>query len=301
MIVNITGERAFNVVTALTSGASTQIYFDKQTNDDTIMCHYGKVINDGDDFNVFDTYKSVKEFAFAVRPTETSTLYWLPDHGTGTVFTDTSVSTPQALYIDGVYHDGWDTTTVSATTVTLVQKLVGIHPDKPEENMCNIELNQSIVNGVYSYTCDCEFLYSTKISTGYVCMFPIRGPTDFASYMLTAWGNEYETSTADGSSTDLTIEGGGCESYAFVATSSGTKSNYGAVMEITNIEDSFRYGESGTRSPLCFLEHRDGDVQKIYPQVYNNYDAATGHTISFGAKYFIGYYEDAYNSLKRVI
>jgi hypothetical protein len=133
------------------------------------------------------------------------------------------------------------------------------------------------------------WLRDVLISTGYGMMFPVFG--SFARTLVTGCGNSYNATATDGSTTDLT-EGDQAESYAFIPRDGGTNGAPDTVVAMT-IHDSartLRMGQPGRRrsGSILWLQHRDTEMQKLYPHVFDNYTAAAGETYEAGGTFFIG-------------
>ncbi|WP_409340467.1 hypothetical protein [Paenibacillus sp. MBLB4367] len=94
-----------------------------------------------------------------------------------------------------------------------------------------------------------------------------------------------------GSTTNL-IEDDQAVSYAFLNTNGGNHNESDTVVAMTfqNICRTFRHGEAGRRSQgsIVWLQHRTTEMQKLYPQVFENYAAQAGDTYEIGGNFYIG-------------
>lgn len=120
-------------------------------------------------------------------------------------------------------------------------------------------------------------------------MFPVV--RSFADKLATGLGHLYEATAADGSRTNL-IDDDRAASYAFLHTPEGPDGRHHivAAMTVRHIAATFRCGQAGRRenNSVVWLEHRNELMQKLYPQVYENYIAQTGEMYEAAGAYHIG-------------
>ncbi|CAG7598191.1 hypothetical protein PAESOLCIP111_00205 [Paenibacillus solanacearum] len=239
-------------------------------------------------FDVLHSWSN-KEFALNVSPAGSGFAnHWLPEHvNVGTVYTGVS----QRIYFDDTEISSWtpDTTFRPVRAVTIVQQMIGRHPNDPANPVAEIDCVHTASASGVSVKTKVTWLRPVFIHTGYGMMFPAAGT--FASKLVTGSGRTYEASATDGSKTDLT-ENDQSVSYAYVHNASGTNGEPDTVVAMTvqDIAKTFRYGLPGRRrtGSVVWLQHRDATMQKLYPQIFDQHTAAAGETYESGGTYFIG-------------
>ncbi|CAG7617446.1 hypothetical protein ACFQI7_02235 [Paenibacillus allorhizosphaerae] len=232
---------------------------------------------------------SNKEFALNVSPAGSGFAnHWLPEHvNVGTVYTGGS----QRVYFDDTEVSAWtaDVTFRPVRSVKIVQQMIAKHPNDPANPVAEIDCVHTASTSGVSVKVKVRWLRSVFIFTGYGMMFPAAGT--FANKLVTGSGKTYEASATDGSKTDL-IENDQSASYAYIHSASGTNGEPDTVLAMTihDIAKTFRYGQAGRRKngSVVWLQHRDATMQKLYPQIFDQYTAAAGETYEAGGTYFIG-------------
>ncbi|MEF3306201.1 hypothetical protein [Paenibacillus sp. GYB003] len=231
---------------------------------------------------------SNKEFALNVAPAGSGyPAHWLPEHvNVGTVY-----AVSQRVYFDDAEITDWtpDASVRPVRSVKIVQHLIGKHPSDPGNPVAEIYCVHTASPGGVAVKSKIKWLRAVTISAGYGMMFPVFG--SFARKFATSFGNLYDATAADGSTTDLG-ENDQAASYAYVHDGTGSNGEPDTVVAMTvhDIAKTFRHGQPGRRSSgsIVWLQHRDAAMQKLYPQVYDKYTAAAGDTYEAGGVYFIG-------------
>ncbi|MDF2718901.1 MAG: hypothetical protein K0R28_5826 [Paenibacillus sp.] len=238
-------------------------------------------------FDVLHSWSN-KEFALNVKPTGTSLAsHWLPEH----VNVPTVFAVSQRIYFDDAEITDWtpDPAIRPVKSVRIVQQMLGKHPNDPANPLAEIECVHTVSASGVSVKAKIKWLRAVTISAGYGMMFPVAGP--FAAKLATSRGNRYDATATNGSTTDLT-ENDQASSYAFVHGSTGTNGESDTVVAMTvhDIAKTFRYGQPGRRGSgsIVWLQHRDAAMQKLYPQAFEQHNAAAGETYECGGTYFIG-------------
>lgn len=233
---------------------------------------------------------SNKEFAFLTKnPNDaTQTSFFLPDHGTGTVF-----ATSQQFLFDGVPRTDWTPSIYfPVTDVRIHQVMRGVHPIYGE--VADITEVKTVGPRGISYQTHFQWKKDTLVNDGYVNMFPISRP--FSDKLLTSRGLNIPAFASHGGRTYLRGEPIESKEYVYVHDSTdGPMRDIVALMTVHDIDRSFRRGQSnrlGDKDPvntsMMWLEHRDATMQKLYPHVLNGHTFKAGDTYSFGATFFVG-------------
>lgn len=233
---------------------------------------------------------SNKEYAFLHRVKDVNGNYgseeWLPDHsGRGTVFLG-----KQTIKIDDVTVTDWTPQTVfkDAENVTVVQDMLGYHPNDLANPTTKIITTHFFTNKGVHIVGKLQALKDIKIDKGYVFMFPVD-PSDFAENLITGFNNKYPTGLYATQGQTVLSEKFDSKSYAFVNTSTAGMKDVVAALTVHNIQDTFRYDQSGREENLgVWIEHRTAGLDKLYPQVFFEKEMATGETFTFFGTYHIG-------------
>ncbi|AHA74550.1 BppU family phage baseplate upper protein [Bacillus thuringiensis] len=223
---------------------------------------------------------SNKEFAFRMKPNGSSVnAEWIPEHSVATVF-----KVSQKIYIDDQEITSWiaDTTVKEAQMVRAVQSMKGFHPSDLTNALCEIYSVHTVTNQGVTFDIKIKWLEDTFIEDGYIAMLP--GSRPFVEKLVDATGQSLDTIASDNSFSDIP-NGEKIMSYAMFNT---TGTDYVVAMKINNMNVSLRKGQAGLRNPLVWLQHRDGTLQKLYPQVYKNCVVKANDVHQFSATYFIG-------------
>lgn len=293
----VTGNRQLEVLIPFRGKRCAHYAFRKDPSDDFIKLENGAVsilqpvqtggFNPVKQFEVLHSW-SVKEFALFMTPTGSGlNSQWLPEHNN----VGTTYAVRQEVFLDDTVIASWtpDSAVREVKSVKIVQQLLGKHPSDPSNPVADIYCVHSVnANGV-SVKAKIKWLRPVTIALGYGMMFPVV--QSFANKMITSFGNMYDATVTDGSTTNL-IENDQAVSYAFLNTNGGTnyESDTVAAMTIQNICRTFRHGEAGRRSQgsIVWLQHRTTEMQKLYPQVFENYAAQAGDTYEIGGTFYIG-------------
>jgi hypothetical protein len=238
-------------------------------------------------FDVLHSWSN-KEFALNVKPTGTSLAsQWLPEH----INVPTVFAVSQRCYFDDAEVTDWTPNPAirPVKSVRIVQQMLGNHPNDPANPHAEIDCVHTFsANGV-SVKAKVEWLRAVTYRPATGMMLPVVGP--FAAKLATNLGNRYDATATNGSTTNLT-ENDQASSYAFVHGSSGTNGESDTVVAMTvhDIAKTFRYGQPVRRSSgsIVWLQHRDAMMQKLYPQAFEQHNAAAGETYECGGTYFIG-------------
>lgn len=223
---------------------------------------------------------SNKEFALAVTPVGASTAQWIPEHNNiGTAF-----AIEQKVYFDNKLQTDWtpQNNYYQFNSVQVVQRMYGKHPDNVNNLIEFITIHTFNADGVFTKT-KINVLENVLINNGYAMMAPINFA--FTDKMVTGLDNDYAIAKSDYSTTDL-LEGDKAISFLFIGNS--TYPNYVGAISASQPKKTFRIGEIGKRNPMTFIEFRSTSLSKLYPQVFQNYQATAGETFEFSGYYTIG-------------
>jgi hypothetical protein len=237
-------------------------------------------------------YDSNKEFAFRAKPV--GAPYedeWFPFHnGIGTAFVGESGF--QKVFVDGKEISMSDTVSSSPfKEIKMIQKLEFFHPEETQK-LGVLTLTATINHRGVSFSSKMSWSMDVVISSGYVNMFTIS--PQFASLLVSTYGNEYDLTIFDNSIEDISEPA----PYGFVALNPEEHPDY--FMYIQNflarqtlrLEHSSRRGEpDGTN--LYMLQHRNEDLQKLYPYTYNDHTATAGEVYHFEGHYGFGKHPSA--------
>lgn len=294
---NILSDRNFRVYIPISDEEYIGYYFEKNPNDDFIVFASAVSGNfNGETFNEnqYLTAGSNKEFALRVRPIGSVNEYkWFPEHeSTGTAF-----ALSQSILFDGVEKVDIKTEDITdVKMITLVQSSELIYPGEIEASAI-INMETTIDQEGVSYTGEIEWLRDTEIEKGYVTMFPAVNPP--FDTLRTSVGNDYDATIFSGN-TNL-VEEDAADSYAFFnKNNEPSKGSYVLAQSIIDSEKTFRKGQDGRKKAgILWMEHRNnGELQKLYPQIYQNYIAEKGEKINFGATLYGGILKSADELLK---
>lgn len=301
LYAKVTGDRFVEVLVPFKGRRCAHYGFGKNQNDDFILFRDGGVsdleqvalsfgghgIAAVKRFDVLQPWSN-KEYAISVSPAESGYKhYWLPEHNqVGTVF-----AVKQHVLFDDVEITNWtaDEAFRPVQSIRIEQRMLGIHPDDPSAPVAEINCSHTVDrNGVFVHSA-IKWLRPVSISAGYGMMFPAIG--SFVDKLATGLGHLYEATATDRSHTNL-IDDDRSQSYAFLHTPEGPDGQHDTVaaMTVHNITSTFRYGQDGRRrnNSVVWLEHRNELIQKLYPQVYDNYTVQPGETYEAAGTYFIG-------------
>ena len=252
------------------------------------------------DFASFEVYKNVptynnkllvggsqsnKEFALGIKPKGAAYgAKFVPDHGDATAF-----PTYQKLSYDGVEKSLSETDSeyVEVNSVSLAQVVNGIHPNEPDNILCQIHIIHTANHDGMSCKVKVKFL-QPSLCTGYVSMFPSQG--NFAKKLLVSNGQVIEAVKIDGSTTDI-VGGEFSKSYAYLNDISPDKMYKDTIlaMTINDVNKTFRNGEIGRKEPNpVWIHHRTNNLQKLYPEVLSNTVMEPGDYIESDYTMYLG-------------
>ena len=283
---SITSDREFEILVQLHDVTYARYVYKKGTADDFVRLNTTSICTfDGTtptDIIVVHA-ASVQEFAVSFKPNGTSLDYlWFPQHTSGTAFAES-----QNLYFDDVeIVSATPTAFVPFNEFRLEQVVDAIHPDDgTSTHLLRVQIVTSIdKNSDRIMMAGCmTTLADTDIGQSYLGMFPVK--TDYCNRIRTNFGSVYPTVKTDGSDTDLVFEGDYLTSVA--AENTGIYSRYRFCMELALPEATTRRGEAGRRDPVCFIEHRDASLQKLYIATLPSTTLTTGESFRFGCALYM--------------
>ncbi|MDF2653509.1 MAG: hypothetical protein K0Q73_9314 [Paenibacillus sp.] len=302
LYAKVTGDRFAEVLVPFKGNRCAHYSFGKNTNDDFILFRQGAVselVTASDAATgepryaankLFDVLQqwSNKEYAICVSPAGSEFKHqWLPEHNrTGTVF-----AVSQRLYMDEIEQSGWtaDDDFRPVSSLRIEQRMLGIHPDDPSAPLAEIDCTTSVDSSGVSVRSTVRWLRPVSIAAGYGMMFPIVGT--FADKLMTGLGHRYDATATDGSRTYL-LDHDRSLSYAYAYEPEGAHGEHETMVAMTvrDIASTFRYGQAGRSSAdsLIFLEHRNVNIQKLYPKVYDHHTTQPGDVYEASGVYFIG-------------
>lgn len=312
LYAKITGDRQLEALVPYKGTRCAHYGFGKNVHDDFILFRGGAiselVTEPADQPAVPQRFKAVKrydvlqswsnkEYALCVSPDGSGHPYqWLPEHNrTGTVF-----AVSQQAYIDDEEITDWSAQDSfrPVQSVRIVQRMLGIHPDDRSHPLAEIDCTHTVDRRGVTVRSKIIWLYPVSIGSGYGMMFPIDG--SFAYKLITSLGHSYDATATDRSRTNL-LDDDRAVSYAFLHRPDAEegKSNTIAAMTMHNIASTLRYGQEGRRqnNSVVWLEHRNEQIQKLYPQVFDRYTAQAGDYYEAAGVYFIGELPDSHQLL----
>jgi len=314
LYAKITGDRRLEVLVPYKGTRCAHYDFGKNLHDDFMLFRGGAVSElvvkpsgqpDGaphiDAAKRYDVLKpwSNKEYALCVSPAGSGHPHqWLPEHNrTGTVF-----AVSQQLFIDDEEVTDWSGQAGfrPVQSVRLVQRMIGIHPDDRSRPIAEIDCSHTVDRRGVTVRSKIIWLYPVSIGSGYGMMVPIEG--SFAYKLVTSLGRVYDATATDRSRTNL-LDDDQAVSYAFLhrPDAEDGRSNTVAAMTIHDIGSTLRYGQEGRRrnNPVVWLEHRNEQIQKLYPQVFDQYTAQAGDFYEAAGVYFVGELPESHPLLTR--
>lgn len=227
-------------------------------------------------------YDSNKEFAFNV--TYGGTTEWIPEHNnTGTLkIADTG---KQKLFIDNDEVSLNNVSNYNFTEAKLLQKLYGVNSIN-KEKICEIILVATISSTGVKFNTKVTWLKELNVNSGYINMFTVN--PNFADKLITSYKNNYSLTNYDGSYEYIKEDA----PYSFVATSSKFTNTY-LTCDNLNAYDTLRLAyndRDGNQfgNGLFALQHRNSDLQKLYPKVYTNHKTAVGEEYKFEGYFGFG-------------
>jgi len=230
--------------------------------------------------------KSNKDFAISMRPYESQEAYqFFPEHsGVPTAFLGT-----QKVYFDDVEITNWtiDAQLREVKSVKLVQKMIGKFPNQLDNPLCEIYSIQTVNAKGASLKFTFKFLRKVSIQNGYAMMFPFY--TSFGKVLITSTGKRY-LSKYEGVRTQTNLDEKDMPiSYAVINTGGQNgETDIIAAMTIQNPNKTLRRGKNDRPTFPLWLEHRDGTMNKLYPQIFENSTIEAGEVLEGGGTFFIG-------------
>lgn len=286
----IIGDRQLWVYQPISNDKSIGHYFQKNNLDDFML--YSSTVfgamNSDNSFNpeTYLTAGSNKEFAIRARKSGSNDpIVWFPEHeNIGTAFAD-----EQIIKFDGIKQDLFNPGKLTnVNEVEIYQSVSFKHPNYTDP-LAKLELVTRISNRGVEYDGTITWLEETEIERGYVGMLPTTVPP--MKELFTSNNYSYELLTTG--ITDL-IESNKIKSFGFKSYTqefNGVPHNIILLEQINEPAKTLRLNENGIREPEeIWLEHRSESVQKVYPQIYDNYLVREGDTLSFSISIFAGLY-----------
>lgn len=221
-------------------------------------------------------WDSNKEFAFQVDFGDRKE--WIPEHNsTGTLKLSDKGS--QRLLVDNKevnMTQMMDETPF--TEVKILQNLFGLHPTT-NEKYCEFVIITTITSRGVKFNTKVKWLKETIVGSGYVNMFTVN--PQFMTDIITSYNTKYSTQIFDNSYEYLQDEA----PYSYIATSSFYNDLY-LICHNVNPHETLRmdyddrdgdaYGKG-----LFALQHRNQDLQKLYPKTYANHKTKVNEVYQF--------------------
>lgn len=221
-------------------------------------------------------WDSNKEFAFQVDFGDRKE--WIPEHNsTGTLKLSDKGS--QRLLVDNKevnMTQMMDETPF--TEVKILQNLFGLHPTT-NEKYCEFVIITTITSRGVKFNTKVKWLKETIVGSGYVNMFTVN--PQFMTDIITSYNTKYSTQIFDNSYEYLQDEA----PYSYIATSSFYNDLY-LICHNVNPHETLRmdyddrdgdaYGKG-----LFALQHRNQDLQKLYPKTYANHKTKVNEIYQF--------------------
>lgn len=209
---------------------------------------------------------------------------WIPDHGVGTVFAGN-----QQVLIDGNPVTDWTTqyTFSKAKSIQVVQDMICEHPTDPANKSAELLTVHNFTSKGTHIKGKIKALREIQLS-GYVLMFPIMN--SFCTHLVTSYKNKYATGLYDTKTSTLLSEKFNAKSYAYINDSDDEKGNFMACMTVHDIKNSFRFGkENREETSAVWLQHRNEEMDKLYPHIFDGYVMDMGETFSWSGTFHFGY------------
>lgn len=285
----IIGDRTLWIYQPIANEKYVGHFFEKNKNDDFIL--YSSAVIGYMENNIFfpEQYLmagSNKEFAFRARPSnlEENSLIWFPEHeNIGSAFANS-----QSISFDDIQQNSDSPgEIVDVESVRISQNIDYIYPS-PSVKLANLNLITEINSKGVHYTGEGTWLENTFIERGYVAMLPTINPP--MHILETSFKKYYELKKNEGK-TDIK-DSEKIFSYIYKNDPSDTNKDFLTLAQtINSIEKTLRTDQKGTRQPsIVWLEHRsNGEVQKLYPQIYDNYTTTSNEKFGFNVTIFAGF------------
>lgn len=217
---------------------------------------------------------SVKEFAFSINDGNDN-VEWIPEHNSK----GSTRALSQEILIDGVKvtdftemkHFG------SADVIVIKQKLIGFHPNIPNDDVCEITSTHSITSSGISVFNKFKWLKSVMVHDGYSMMLPVL--PNATSRLFTSNDVSMPTTKSDNSFVSVP-NGADALSFSFTTTD-----DYATILKVENINKSYRLNKN--KDTFVQLQHRS-DMQKLYPTIYQNEQVEYGDVYTASYHYDVG-------------
>ena len=221
-------------------------------------------------------WDSNKEFAFQVDFGDRKE--WIPEHNsTGTLKLSDKGS--QRLLVDNKEINMTQMMNeIPFTEVKILQNLFGLHPTT-NEKYCEFVIITTITSRGVKFNTKIKWLKETIVGSGYVNMFTVN--PQFMTDIITSYNTKYSTQIFDNSYEYLQDEA----PYSYIATSSFYNDLYLICHNVNphetlrmdyNDRDGDAYGKG-----LFALQHRNQDLQKLYPKTYANHKTKVNEVYQF--------------------
>ena len=221
-------------------------------------------------------WDSNKEFAFQVDFGDRKE--WIPEHNSiGTLKLSDQGS--QRLLVDNKEVNMTQMMNETPfTEVKILQNLFGLHPTT-NEKYCEFVIITTITSRGVKFNTKVKWLKETIVGSGYVNMFTVN--PQFMTDIITSYNTRYSTQIFDNSYEYLQDEA----PYSYIATSSFYNDLY-LICHNVNPHETLRmdyddrdgdaYGKG-----LFALQHRNQDLQKLYPKTYANHKTKVNEVYQF--------------------
>lgn len=221
-------------------------------------------------------WDSNKEFAFQVDFGDRKE--WIPEHNsTGTLKLSDKGS--QRLLVDNKEVNMTQMMNeIPFTEVKILQNLFGLHPTT-NEKYCEFVIITTVTSRGVKFNTKVKWLKETIVGSGYVNMFTVN--PQFMTDIITSYNTKYSTQIFDNSYEYLQDEA----PYSYIATSSFYNDLY-LICHNVNPHETLRmdyddrdgdaYGKG-----LFALQHRNQDLQKLYPKTYANHKTKVNEVYQF--------------------
>jgi|GEM_PF-5386482 len=221
-------------------------------------------------------WDSNKEFAFQVDFGDRKE--WIPEHNsTGTLKLSDQGS--QRLLVDNKEVNMTQMMNeIPFTEVKILQNLFGLHPTT-NEKYCEFVIITTITSRGVKFNTKVKWLKETIVGSGYVNMFTVN--PQFMTDIITSYNTKYSTQIFDNSYEYLQDEA----PYSYIATSSFYNDLY-LICHNVNPHETLRMdyddrdGDAFGKG-LFALQHRNQDLQKLYPKTYTNHKTKVNEVYQF--------------------
>lgn len=228
-------------------------------------------------------WDSNKEFAFSVDFGDRTE--WIPEHNsTGTLkLSDSGV---QQLFIDNEEYSISQTLSETPfTEVKILQHLFGVHPTT-NEKFCEFIITTAITSRGVKFNTKVIWLKETTVGSGYINMFTVN--PKFITQIITSYDTKYTTQIFDNSYQYLQDEA----PYSYIGVSSFYNNMY-LICHNSNPYETLRMGYSDRDGDeygkgLFALQHRNQDLQKLYPKTYTNHKTKVNEVYQFEGYFGFG-------------